>query len=137
MKSNLIEFLDLGFQPLANKFLKKTELRKKEKKYRLKVCFNKENYLVTIKKPISSNKMFDDKYPYRSSMSKLVLNSFKKLSKKIKKSLKPKKILEIGRCSENTLDLVINNGSFLYCSDTYNDDLPYWIKKGKIGRAHV
>ena len=37
-----------------------------------------------------------------------------------------------GRCSVNTLDLVIENGSFLYCSDTYNDDLPYWeIKKGK------
>ena len=35
-----------------------------------------------------------------------------------------------GRCSTNTLDLVIDNGSFLYCSDTYSDDLPYWIKKG-------
>lgn len=36
-----------------------------------------------------------------------------------------------GRCSSNTLDLVIENGGFLYCSDTYSDDLPYWIKKGK------
>ena len=36
-----------------------------------------------------------------------------------------------GRCSSNTLDLVIENGEFLYCSDTYSDDLPYWIKKGK------
>ena len=36
-----------------------------------------------------------------------------------------------GRCSPNTLDLVIENGGFLYCSDTYNDDLPYWIRKGK------
>ena len=36
-----------------------------------------------------------------------------------------------GRCSANTLDLVIENGNFLYCSDTYSDDLPYWIKKGK------
>ena len=35
-----------------------------------------------------------------------------------------------GRCSTNTLDLVIDNGSFLYCSDTYSDDLPYWVKKG-------
>ena len=34
-----------------------------------------------------------------------------------------------GRCSTNTLDLVIDNGNFLYCSDTYNDDLPYWVKK--------
>ncbi len=36
-----------------------------------------------------------------------------------------------GRCSPNTLDLVFENGGFLYCSDTYSDDLPYWIKKGK------
>ena len=35
-----------------------------------------------------------------------------------------------GRCSPNTLDLVIENGSFLYCSDTYSDDLPYWEIKG-------
>ena len=35
-----------------------------------------------------------------------------------------------GRCSTNTLDLVIENGGFLYCSDTYSDDLPYWKKKG-------
>ena len=37
-----------------------------------------------------------------------------------------------GRCSPNTLDLVIDDGGFLYCSDTYSDDLPYWeIKSGK------
>ena len=35
-----------------------------------------------------------------------------------------------GRCSTNTLDLVIDNGNFLYCSDSYSDDLPYWVKKG-------
>ena len=36
-----------------------------------------------------------------------------------------------GRCSPNTLDLVIEEGGFLYCSDTYSDDLPYWETKGK------
>ena len=35
-----------------------------------------------------------------------------------------------GRCSPNTLDLVIEEGGFVYCSDSYSDDLPYWIKKG-------
>ncbi len=34
-----------------------------------------------------------------------------------------------GRCSPNTLDLVVEEGGFLYCSDSYSDDLPYWIKK--------
>ena len=36
-----------------------------------------------------------------------------------------------GRCSPNTLNLVIEDGGFLYCSDTYSDDLPYWEKRGK------
>ena len=34
-----------------------------------------------------------------------------------------------GRCSPNTLDLVMEEGGFLYCSDSYSDDLPYWEKK--------
>ena len=36
-----------------------------------------------------------------------------------------------GRCSPNTLNLVIEDGGFLYCSDTYSDDLPFWEIKGK------
>ena len=31
-----------------------------------------------------------------------------------------------GRCSANTVDLVSEEGGFAYCSDTYDDDLPYW-----------
>ncbi len=31
-----------------------------------------------------------------------------------------------GRYSDNTLRLVAEEGGLLYCSDTYNDDLPYW-----------
>jgi len=36
-----------------------------------------------------------------------------------------------GRCSPNTLDLVVDEGGFLYCSDSYSDDIPYWVRKGK------
>ena len=37
-----------------------------------------------------------------------------------------------GRCSPNTRDLVIEEGGFLYDSDSYSDDLPYWeIRRGK------
>jgi putative urate catabolism protein len=32
-----------------------------------------------------------------------------------------------GRCSENTLDLVMEEGGFEYSSDSYADDLPYWV----------
>jgi len=36
-----------------------------------------------------------------------------------------------GRCSPNTRDLVMEEGGFLYDSDSYSDDLPYWEVKGK------
>jgi len=36
-----------------------------------------------------------------------------------------------GRCSPNTRDLVIEDGGFLYDSDSYSDDLPYWETRGK------
>ena len=36
-----------------------------------------------------------------------------------------------GRCSPNTRDLVIEDGGFLYDSDSYSDDLPYWEERGK------
>ena len=98
-----IDFLDLGSQPLANSYLKKNDFNKKEKKYRLKVCFNKVTKLVSIKKTFSSKIMFNNKYPYRSSMSNTMNFSFKKLAQNIKFNYKPKKILEIGS----------NDGSFL------------------------
>ena len=33
-----------------------------------------------------------------------------------------------GRSSAHTLKLVIDEGGFLYSSDSYADDLPYWVK---------
>ncbi len=93
----------MGLQPLANNYLNKKDLRKKEKKYKLKVGINNDTKLVSINKPISSRIMFNNKYPYRSSMSKTMIKSFKDLSKKISKKFKPKKILEIGS----------NDGSFI------------------------
>ncbi|HSO47123.1 MAG TPA: polysaccharide deacetylase family protein, partial [Rhizobiaceae bacterium] len=31
-----------------------------------------------------------------------------------------------GRCSINTVDLIARRGDIDWCSDTYDDDLPYW-----------
>ena len=99
------KFLDLGLQPLANKFLTKSDLIKKKSKdyYHLEVGFNLKNKLVSIMNVISAKKMFDDKYPYRSSMSKTMLNSFKKLAQKVTKTFNPNFIMEIGS----------NDGSFI------------------------
>ena len=42
------KFLNLGSQPLANSYIKKSNLKLKEKKFKLQVGFNKKNYLVSI-----------------------------------------------------------------------------------------
>ncbi len=92
------KFLDLGMQPLANKYLVKinAQYKKKEQFYHLEIGFNSKTKLVSIINKVPSQKMFDNKYPYRSSMSLTMRNSFKKLSKKIIKVFKPNLILEIG-----------------------------------------
>ena len=36
-----------------------------------------------------------------------------------------------GRCSENTVRLVAEEGGFAYVSDSYADDLPYWVEVGE------
>ncbi|TXH37645.1 MAG: allantoinase PuuE [Rhodospirillaceae bacterium] len=42
-----------------------------------------------------------------------------------------------GRCSMNTTRLVMEEGGFLYSSDSYADDLPYWIGNPTEGRHLV
>ena len=88
------KFLDLGYQPLANEYLKK--FRSNQIKYKLKIYFNTVSKMVSISKRIPSQKMFNAKYPYRSSMSQTMRKSFKELSSEIKKRFNPKIILEIG-----------------------------------------
>jgi len=92
------KFLDLGLQPLANKYLTKKDLKdkKKEQFYHLEIGFDNKTKLVSILNKVPSQKMFDNSYPYRSSMSKTMKESFKKLSKKILSIYNPKLILEIG-----------------------------------------
>ena len=40
-----------------------------------------------------------------------------------------------GRLSPNTRRLVVEEGGFLYDSDAYNDDLPYWVRVA--GKPHL
>ncbi len=97
------KFLDLGLQPLANSYLDDKNLFKREKKFRLEIAFDPKNYLVSILNTVSKEKMFNEKYPYKSSESFTMRNSFKNFSKKIKKKFKPNLVLEIGS----------NDGAFL------------------------
>jgi OHCU decarboxylase len=40
-----------------------------------------------------------------------------------------------GRCSDNTVRLVAEEGGFAYVADTYDDDLPYWLDHDGHGKA--
>ena len=87
-------FLDLGNQPLANNYLNKFKF--KQVKYKLKLYYNTKTKLVSISKRIPSKKMFNNKYPYKSSMSQTMRKSFHNSSIEIKKRFNPKLLLEIG-----------------------------------------
>ena len=90
------KFLDLGSQPLANSYVLKKNLKNKEKKFKLEVGFNTKNFLVSILKTVSKEKMFNEEYPYKSSESNTMKKSFNDLAKKIKNKYKPRFIIEIG-----------------------------------------
>ena len=92
------KFLDLGMQPLANKYLTKKDIIKKNKEqfYHLEVGFNSKTKLVSIINTVPPKKMFDGNYPYKSSMSQTMILSFKKLAKNLIKTYNPNSILEIG-----------------------------------------
>ena len=57
------------------KFQKDIINKNKELFYHLEVGFNSKTKLVSILNTVPSKKMFDDNYPYRSSMSKTMMNS--------------------------------------------------------------
>tara|TARA_B100001063_G_scaffold247089_1_gene290118 strand:- start:2668 stop:3843 length:1176 start_codon:yes stop_codon:yes gene_type:complete len=92
----LKKFLDLGLQPLANSYIEKKNLNLNEKKFKLVVGFDTKTFLVSILNTVPKEKMFNHKYPYKSSESLTMKSSFKELSKKIQKKFKPDLTIEIG-----------------------------------------
>tara|TARA_S200000501_G_C20779990_1_gene724561 strand:+ start:16 stop:1200 length:1185 start_codon:yes stop_codon:yes gene_type:complete len=95
MKKN---FLNLGKQPIANSFLSsvsKNSLRK-EYFYKLVVCFNTQNFLVSVKDPVNPKIQYTDKYAHRASESETMRKAFKSVAVNLQKKFKPKKVMEIG-----------------------------------------
>ena len=78
------EVIDLGKQPLANKYPKNKFEVKTEKKFSLKILFCKNCRSGQIKKIINRNILFEDYY-YLSSVNKKLKEHFAKLALKIKK----------------------------------------------------
>ncbi len=91
-----IKFLNLGRQPIANRFLNKDELEN-EFFYNLSVGFDQETGLVTQMDYVDAPMMFNDEYAYRGSMSKTMRDHFAKFSKYFKDNIqRDPKVLEIG-----------------------------------------
>lgn len=91
-----IKFLDLGRQPIANRFLNKDEFEN-EFFYDLSVGFDQDTGLITQMDYVDAPMMFNDEYAYRGSMSKTMRDHFAKFSKYFKDNIKRNpKVLEIG-----------------------------------------
>ena len=90
-----VTFLNLGKHPITNNFLDNPK-PKKEFFYNLKLVFNNKTKLVSLANFVQPRMMFNDTYAHRASASMTMQNAYNKLSEKIKKKYKPKKILEIG-----------------------------------------
>ena len=88
-------FLDLGKQPITNNFLK-LQNPSNEFFYNLKIMFDEETKLVSLVDFVPPEKMFNETYAHRASMSLTMREAYKELSLKIKNRFNPKSILEIG-----------------------------------------
>ena len=89
------EFLDLGRQPIANKFLKEDEYEG-EFFYDLKVIFDEDTKLVSLKDFVKPELMFNEDYAYSTSMSYPMVKHFELTANMLKEEFNPETVLEIG-----------------------------------------
>jgi len=96
------EFLDLNRQPIANKFLREDEFED-EFFYNLKVVFDDDTKLVSLKDFVKPELMFNDDYVYHTSLSIPMIKHFKETAETLMKEFNPLTVMEIGS----------NDGTFL------------------------
>ena len=89
------EFLDLGKQPIANKFLNDGEFNN-EFLFNLKVVFDEQTKLVSLKEFVTPELMFNENYAYHASMSETMKTHFQKLAENLQTEFNPINVLEIG-----------------------------------------
>ena len=89
------EFLDLGKQPIANNFCKEDEYEG-EFFYDLKVVFDEDTKLVSLKDFVKPELMFNENYAYNTSMSTPMVNHFKSVADMLTEEFRPVNVMEIG-----------------------------------------
>ena len=96
---SLLEFIDLGEQPIANGFVSQEQLdcpNFVEPTFRLRAGLDESSYLVSLMEFVDSRMLFNDRYAYHSSGSQTMRDHFKDIATVIEQRFKPRKILEIG-----------------------------------------
>ena len=89
------EFLDLGKHPIANAFLKEKDFDD-EFLFDLKVVFDTESKLVSIKNFVEPEKIFNENYPYTTSNSFPMVKHFKETAEMLMEEFNPLTVMEIG-----------------------------------------
>ncbi len=90
------KFLDLGMQPIANKFLTSEDEIENEYKFHLTVYFDEDTKLVSLGQFVPPEMMFNDSYVYHSSLSNTMKNHFSNAAQNLDDLFSPVKVLEIG-----------------------------------------
>jgi len=78
--SDLVKFLDLGFQPLSDGFLRREQLNELEVFYPLEVYFCRNCGLVQLGFIVPPEKMYNENYPYESSTTRELREHFMSFS---------------------------------------------------------
>ena len=89
------EFLDLGRHPIANAFLKEEDFDD-EFLFDLKVVFDTESKLVSLKEFVEPEKIFNENYPYTTSNSFPMVKHFKETAEMLMEEFNPSTVMEIG-----------------------------------------
>ena len=99
-----VKFLDLGRQPIANKFIESKNEASDEFLFNLGVTFDTDNFLVSLENFVKPELMFNENYVYHASQSQTMKDHFKEASDEFKLNFNTDRVLEIGS----------NDGVFLF-----------------------
>lgn len=106
-KKNLIEAIDLGYQPLADSLIEKKDLNKKEKKYPLKLFRSPMLGYAQLSYVVPGEKVYHPSYPYRPGITKEILVHY---NDQVKENIKRLKLQK----GDLVVDVGSNDGSLLY-----------------------
>ena len=87
-------FLDLGKQPIANRFT--TDISEDEFFFDLRVVFDSDTKLVSLESFVDLPMMFNEDYVYLSSASKTMREHFSQTACDLQREFKPWLVMEIG-----------------------------------------